>query len=751
MQMKFKKMKFKNIYMCNKIRLFLAILAILISSYAMAGPAKNGPVYCEQPDGTSFSAIIRGDEFFKIITTEAGCAITQDSDGWWCYAYYDDDGAKRCSGWKVGSNAPADVISESRNIPLQKLAVLAKQQRSFLPAEEKPILKRIFEQRGVDTRSSDSEPVVKHGLIILAQYKDIKMKYGRDDFNKMLNQDGYNRFGATGSANEYFKDQFGDRIDFKFDVSDVVTLENDREYYGGNSDSGGDKNAAQMVIEACNALDSKLDFSIYDDDGDGKVDNVFVFFAGKDEADGGGEDCIWSHAWDIYSGTGQTLVLDGKQISRYACTAELDGSNNIASIGAFCHEYFHIFGTVDLYDTDYEMSGGIAAGTWGRTSLMDCGNSNNGGNTPPYINAIEREHLGIAEAIVIDADGHYTLEPVHKNNMFYRINTDHEDEYYLLECRSNEKWDAYVGGSGLLVYHIDRSSRNAGFSEKYNENHSAELRWNFFNEVNCRPDHQCADLMEADSRPESFSVLNSYWSATQNIKNIFFPTDRVNSISPSGKPYFSTWSGYVPSVSVTNISRTEEGVSFNVQGFSETTIVPPVVSSYTTDRFMDAAIIQFEADKSFEGEAVIEWGLTGKKTEKITKLPYSPGKYSVTLSGLEPNSKTYSVKIYFVEEGIVGEATTISFMTQTAPKEDWPYIYMGSIKKNTDGSVPAGSKFPLRVYNATAATKIKWTFNGKEIEAGGDGYYVFNENGVLRVYISLNNSNSIIEKKIIVK
>ena len=91
-------------------------------------------------------------------------------------------------------------------------------------------------------------------------------------------------------------------------------------------------------------------------------------------------------------------MLDGVRINRYACSSELRLSANnqpaIASIGTFCHEYAHTLGLPDLYDTDYQV-GGLGAGTWRRVSLMDGGNYNNDGNTPPNFTAVDRDVLGL--------------------------------------------------------------------------------------------------------------------------------------------------------------------------------------------------------------------------------------------------------------------------------------------------------------------------------------------------------------------
>ena len=136
---------------------------------------------------------------------------------------------------------------------------------------------------------------------------------------------------------------------------------------------------------------------------------------------------------------------------------------------------------------------------------MDGGNQNMNGYVPPYFNAIEREILGLCTPVKITDDGTYALEPVHLNGQAYRIDTDNDDEYYLIECRSGEEWDQGIGGNGMLIYHIDQSSRSAGWSDSYSKELTASDRWARYNEVNCRPDHQCADLIEADSRQDAFS------------------------------------------------------------------------------------------------------------------------------------------------------------------------------------------------------------------------------------------------------
>ena len=59
-----------------------------------------------QPDGTTFQAILKGDEFVNVKTTLQGHAIVQEEDGWWCYAVFSPDGSRHSTGVRVGIDAP---------------------------------------------------------------------------------------------------------------------------------------------------------------------------------------------------------------------------------------------------------------------------------------------------------------------------------------------------------------------------------------------------------------------------------------------------------------------------------------------------------------------------------------------------------------------------------------------------------------------------------------------------------------------
>ena len=725
--------------------------ALFICLCASSAPARKGRIVLAQPDGTTFTAIIKGDEYTRIKTTEEGHAIIQDREGWWCYAEYEADGSRRSSGCRVGVQTSADILSRSLQIPYPVLTAKAQERRERLASMDRDkTIRKMLERKKVMTRSEGdedtAEPLRKHGLVILAQFRDSRFTYSREDFVDMLTLEGYARNGATGSAKEYFDAQFGGRIEFDFSVSDIVTLPSLMSYYGENDEDGNDKAPAEMVRDACVLADEDVDFSLYDDDGDGEVDNVFVFFAGADEAEGASEDCIWSHAWYVYSGAGISLYLDGKKIDRYACTSELsrryriDGSYDefISGIGTFCHEYSHTFGLPDFYDTDYESEGGWAAGLWGSTSLMDSGNQNNYGNTPPYFNAIERMLLGLAEPVLIEEDGSYTIFPINASGLSYRLNTDTEDEFFLLEYRSNLSWDRYIGGDGMLVYHID-------LSKPYVSN------WTYLNTVNADHSHQCADLIEADSRRDSFMDTEDYLTITENINGIFFPYGDIDFLTPESKPGLYPWSGLKGVQSVTAIKKDFGSMTFNVIGNSEES-TPPVVTEFTKEVFADAAIIGFESSHIFDGDALVSWGRSGKEMKDTVIRQYQPGKYAIVLEGLESSGKTYTLSVKFSIYGIEGESRSTSFMTGRAPETDWPYIHLGSVRRNDDGTFPSGTRLPLRVYNATDSEQVTWYFNGKEITHDGSGYYPVANSGTLKAVVYWEDgSTDTIVKEIMIR
>lgn len=698
-----------------------------------AGPARPGLLTFTQPDGSTFQGRLSGDEFMSILTDDLGHALVQDKDGWYSYASYNADGTKSSSGVHVGDTASEDILSASLNIPYQTLSIIGGTKRRIRGEimAEKNIKRAAVKSSG----STD-----KAAVILLVQFSDYSMAHSQADFDAMINSSGYSLNGSTGCAKDYFEDQVHGAYDFTFEVAPIVTVSGTQAYYGAHGSTDVDKYPEGIVAEACQlAYEQGLDFSRFDTDGDGEVDHVFVFVAGKDEADGGGDDCIWSHMWYLYDGAGIKLELNGVIINNYAMSTEYclfdNGRFRFRTIGTFCHEFGHGLGLMDLYDTDYTSSGGDCDPLWGSLNIMDAGNYNNSGMTPPSYSAIELDHLGIGQCETL-ALGEYVLEPVSENGRYLRYDTPTSGEYYLIECRSDSGWDAYTGGSGLAIYHIDKSSNDAGASDTYGVSFTASERW-YYNEVNCRPDHMCAYM------------VNAYSSAV-DISQAFFPYKDYDAFTYLTDPAFCSWSGKESPFAITGITLDGDNVCFTV--VSSTDVEIPEVTGVSSEIFQDTAIIRWtSSNPSFEGTAYVNWGQSDDALTEVEVESYDGGtSYAIRLEGLSART-SYKVNIQFGIAGLLGTQVSANFMTKSL-YSGYPYIYLNSSERGNDGSFPSGSLIPLVVYNLSNASDVSWYFSGNEIGPSDNGYFAVTRSGELRAVITYSSGAvETISKKISVK
>lgn len=314
----------------------------------------------------------------------------------------------------------------------------------------------------------------KKGIIILAQFTDKTFANGhdRDFFDDVANKENFaSTDGFVGSVHDYFRDQSRGSFDLTFDVVGPVTLKHSYAYYGQNytfSDgTSQDMQPELMIIDACKAVNGQVDWSDYDWDGDGVVDQVFVLYAGLSEAQGGDENTVWPHEAQLSLSpvTGKKpLVMSNATIDTYACGSELaryadyqtgQTVDLLAGIGTICHEFAHCLGLPDTYDT----GGGDNYGmhTW---DIMASGLDNGTmypGFVPAGFTAYERMYAGWLNPIELNADTLVRgMKPIEQGGDAYIIYNDADhNEYYLLENRQYTGWDEGLEGNGLLVTHVD--------------------------------------------------------------------------------------------------------------------------------------------------------------------------------------------------------------------------------------------------------------------------------------------------------
>lgn len=531
----------------------VALLSLTGFSYVLAKPASGRIIIENQPDGTTIEIRLNGDEFFHYLSTVDGYPLLLTHDGSYNYARINEDGAIEPTGFRAHNpnmrsaselqfisqlNVSNDIINRAAHLNRAKRKGPGLKSDNFPTKGEHPALVLLVEFQDVkfDTYNKDRN---KYSM-----YSDDENGVYRY-WNDMLNKQGFDGFGGTGSCRDWFIQNSTDaegnpQFIPTFDVFGPITLPGNVADYGRNNNNNDDMNPQQMVIDACSLLDDQIDFSKYDRNGDGEVDNIFIFFAGYGEADAGAKfaDTIWPHSWDLTKGN-QQFVMDGVTINHYACSNETDYfMNRPDGIGTFVHEFSHVLGLPDLYATQQ----GSTAYTPGEYSVLDYGPYNNNGRTPPNYSAFERYALDWLNPAEYGESGEYTLGNIAETNRAYIVKTAADNEYFLIENRQNSGWDMYIPGHGMIIWHIDYDP--AIFKT---------------NSVNNTANHQYVDLVEANKRYQSKYASGHTFPGENNVTTYTF----------------SDWNRKSCGISLSNISESGDGmISMYVENENSGVLLP---------------------------------------------------------------------------------------------------------------------------------------------------------------------------------
>ncbi len=511
---------------------------LLQSSILYAIPASPYPVVVHQPDGSTLTLRMYGDESRKIRTTTDGYLVRQNTNGFYVYAEPTTQPIEQRIARDPEQRTSDDAIylSSISKHDIQASLKISRQGMRKAPA--------ISHSTGFPTTGSPKS------LVILVSFKDknFVVTNPSTSFSSLLNTQGYSENGGTGSARDYFRASSYGQFNPNFDIVGPYQLPDSMKYYGANDQDDYDVKPTEMVADACSLADNDVNFADYDLDGDGYIDNVFIYYAGYNEAEGGPETTIWPHRWVVHSSNySGNKVFDGKILYDYACTSELRGStgSNMCGIGTFTHEFGHVIGLPDHYHTDDPDKN-----TLGNWSIMDYGAYLNQGRTPPAYSAYDRFYLGWLTPEEVNSPSHKTLFPLSQSmtplsstaGQSYLLSaTSHNlnganptpNEFFILEYRKKTGWDSYLPGEGMLIWHID-----------YNQ-----AAWD-------------------DNSP------NNYTGTTQTASShmrIYLQPLSGNTTTPgaaftSGSFYPKTWNGTSINRPITNIAKVADSISFTLMG-----------------------------------------------------------------------------------------------------------------------------------------------------------------------------------------
>lgn len=528
----------------RRLHLLLStIIFLTISSVVRAIPADPTPVIVQQPDGSSVTLVLRGDEWLHFNTTEDGYTVVKNNEGYYVYALKD-------GGQLIPSLVVAHDAKDRQSEEVAFLAGITKYQVPPMSEENRQKMKERNHRRQVKlnaTRHNAKHTYDNfHGLVILVEFND--MKFSRDDYKEIMNDminkknyTGYDNEQFTGSMRDYFYDNSNGKFDPQFDIAGPYTV--NYSQYDGSTRS------ASIMRAAVDSADVDVNFKDYDLDGDGTVDVLYFLFAGyAANFNGNDERLLWPHEHSLIQ---YNTNKDDVRMGTYSCSTELYGwtsspsSIKINGIGTMCHEFSHALGLPDFYDTTY--SNISNPGGW---SVMAGGNSNNYGRNPVGYSLYERWALGFCdEPETISTVGDYTLPPLFQEQKGYRINTPNENEYFLLENRQNNlfKWDSELPASGMLVFRVDRSDLKP---------------WNN-NTVNDDSTHLCYELIRANGGKET-SAKDVFPG-----KGNYIQTTLSNYTSPA---HLKTWDGKDNDFALTDIQMNNNIITFHLTDYTEAVI-----------------------------------------------------------------------------------------------------------------------------------------------------------------------------------
>ena len=575
------------------------ILLALCTFSLTAGPARPGRIVYTQPDGTTIGIYLHGDEFGHWATDDSGRIIAQDEDGY----------------WHVSAQSAASAVDRLRENASVRRVDANKTRREYT------------------ARLASSNTGSPRIPVILIGFNGSGEGFSKsaEDFKAMLNEEGYSANNAIGSVFDFFNENSHGRFTPQFEVLGPVTLDNNKSYYGGNDWSGNDKLPEMALVHAAQKLDATVDFSRYDNDGDGTVDFVMFYFSGHDEAQGGGSNCIWSHAWYLSASSNarNNRTFDNVKLDRYFCTAELKDANGstMCSIGTTCHEFAHTLGLPDYYDTDYGTNS--SPNDMYTYSTMCSGSYNNDSTTPPYFTAEELVTLGWYQAPeLISSVGPRTLGPVNFPDAAeyhgYKVETGNPGEYFMMEVRTGLRWDAGLP-AGMLVYHVDKSQNVISGGT------TAASTWDN-NELNAWGSHPCCYIIPAvDQDNLQYGLIYYqpqdmwYFDEETYLGGIIFPNEGVTSYTPKA------WDGNELPLSFSNItySSASKTVSMNVvntYGLDYNYILDPGNGSYHVGDVFALTLVETEGSR--KPQTAIAWYLDDEPVSG-TSVTLTAGKHVI--------------------------------------------------------------------------------------------------------------------------
>jgi M6 family metalloprotease-like protein len=543
--------------------------------------AAPGTFVLRQPDGSTFRARARGDEWQNWTETLDGYTILREAQtGFWVYAERDTRGGGVPSGRVVGRDSPAGIPAHLRTLRARPTAA----------AEAAPSPAAV---------QAPPASATQRLLILVVDFTPTQsLGTTESQWNQFF-------FAGGGTTTPTSLKQYWDTVSYG-----NITVEPAAESYGtanngivfvtlnyahpNPSGSTGDANR-QIVRDALIAADPYVDFAGFDSNGDGYLNNdelhIVLVVRGYETSYGGpssvcsDKGSVWAHTWSLF-GSVPAPTLDGvvvgywagapvsgyrggyTQIGEWHC-ASWDNPGHMATIGPETHEIGHDLGPVvmpDLYDTDGS-SEGVGAwslqggGSWNGSNL-----SGYPGTHPAFPDPWERSFFGFITPTIITTTQSVSFPQIEtateaNRGVFQLLSNPNgvdwvgTGEYFLVENRQQVGYDAGLPGNGILSWHIDESATS-------NADEGTSPPGN----------RRIVVLEQADGRFDMECYANPPYASLCNSGDSTDPwkVGTATTFSDSTTPNSKLWDGTSSGVSVSNV-----GASGATMTGTMTPAIPP--------------------------------------------------------------------------------------------------------------------------------------------------------------------------------
>ena len=426
--------------MKKKITLWLILcLLSIVGHNVLAVTAVPWPVEKTQPDGSTITVLLRGDEKVHWMESLDGYTLMYDTQRYIVYATQDADNNMVPSTVRLSATsvAPSGVEKGLLYSPVQTRMM---QQIWDVADDDTPL-------RALPTGS-------RKALCVLMSFTNKAFTKSNAELETLFNQVGlYPADGSIkGSVRDFYRENSYGQLDLTVTIVGPYLASNTTSYFATHEQEF----AAQAINEAFNDGVDLTEFAV-DVNGTLTLETFHILYAGYgDEAIDNGQQ-IWAHKYQL----SPSLTLGGVRVSVYSCSPELRGSNgnNTTYIGVICHELNHVFGAPDYYDTNYASGGQFSgAGNW---CLMSSGSWNNGGLQPGHMNMLQKILYNWVTPVELTSYTEVTGMPNSAMNaVAYKISANSNGEQYILENRQQTGFDSSLPGHGLLIWHAHQNAVN---------------------------------------------------------------------------------------------------------------------------------------------------------------------------------------------------------------------------------------------------------------------------------------------------